>query len=130
MGNYEDFGPGGKVVGTLLALPITARSPRGIPGFKLNGGNFTTWKVQGKVGGYTKYVLPPLLTSAPHTLGSYPDKVRGILNEGGLFGERKGWHLPGFDTSSWEICDISSGLPNNTAGVGFFVKSHSLKTPR
>ncbi|KAF7789941.1 hypothetical protein EIP86_000889 [Pleurotus ostreatoroseus] len=29
-------------------------SPRGIPGFKLTGSNFTTWKVQGKLGGYTE----------------------------------------------------------------------------
>ena len=27
---------------------------RGIAGFELNGGTFTTWKVQGKLGGYTK----------------------------------------------------------------------------
>lgn len=27
---------------------------RGIAGFKLEGGSFTTWKVQGKLGGYTK----------------------------------------------------------------------------
>ena len=27
---------------------------RGIAGFELNGGAFTTWKVQGKLGGYTK----------------------------------------------------------------------------
>lgn len=32
------------------------KSPRGIPGFKLTGGNITTWKVQGKLGGYTGYV--------------------------------------------------------------------------
>lgn len=30
------------------------KSARGIAGFTLNGGNITTWKVQGKVGGYTK----------------------------------------------------------------------------
>ncbi len=27
---------------------------RGIAGFQLNDGTITTWKVQGKVGGYTK----------------------------------------------------------------------------
>lgn len=27
------------------------------------------------------------------------DPVRGPMNEGGLYGERQGWHLPGFDTS-------------------------------
>ncbi|EKM56228.1 glycoside hydrolase family 35 protein [Phanerochaete carnosa HHB-10118-sp] len=90
------------------------RSPRGIPGFQLNSGNFTTWKVQGKLGGYT----------------NYPDKVRGILNEGGLFGEREGWHLPGFDTSSWASRSLSSGLPNDTAGVGFFVTTFNLAVPQ
>ena len=30
----------------------TIKSPRGIRGYKLNNGTFTTWKVQGKVGGY------------------------------------------------------------------------------
>ena len=34
------------------------RSPRGIPAFNLvGGGNFSYWKVQGKLGGYTKYVV-------------------------------------------------------------------------
>lgn len=33
------------------------KSARGIAGFELIGGKFDTWKVQGKVGGYTEYVL-------------------------------------------------------------------------
>ena len=33
------------------------KSPRGIRGFELVGGNFTTWKVQGKFGGYMGYVI-------------------------------------------------------------------------
>lgn len=57
---------------------------------------------------------------------SYPDKVRGVLNEGGLYGERLGWHLPGYDTSPWEARDLSEGLPNATAGVGFFVTTFDL----
>jgi hypothetical protein len=60
---------------------------------------------------------------------SYPDKVRGIFNEGGLFGERQGWHLPGFNTSSWTDRDISAGLPNSSAGVGFFVTTFDLDIP-
>ncbi|KAI0632367.1 glycoside hydrolase superfamily [Trametes polyzona] len=93
----------------------TEKSPRGIPGFKLNSGNFTTWKVQGKVGGYL----------------NYPDKVRGVMNEGGLFGEREGWHLPGFDLASAKFTsrDISEGLPNSSAGVGFFVTTFDLDLP-
>ncbi|KAI0684047.1 glycoside hydrolase superfamily [Cytidiella melzeri] len=90
----------------------TERSPRGIPGFALTGGNFTTWKVQGKLGGYT----------------DFPDKLRGVLNEGGLFGERAGWHLPGFSTSSWTTRAPSQGLPNGP-GVGFFVTTFELSVP-
>ncbi|PSS38131.1 hypothetical protein PHLCEN_2v38 [Hermanssonia centrifuga] len=90
----------------------TEKSPRGIPGFKLNNGNFTTWKVQGKLGGYTQY----------------PDKTRGLLNEGGLFGERQGWHLPGFDTSSWTSRSLSQSLPNGP-GIGFFVTTFNLNVP-
>lgn len=62
---------------------------------------------------------------------SFPDKHRGVLNEGGLFGERQGWHLPNFDTStsSWSSRDLSSGLPDNEAGVGFFVTTFDLSLP-
>ncbi|KAK1217819.1 hypothetical protein PQX77_019527 [Marasmius sp. AFHP31] len=86
------------------------KSPRGVRGFQLNSGTFGDWKVQGKIGGYT----------------NFPDKTRGVLNEGGLFGERKGWHLPGFDTSSW---DTVSNISLSTAGVGFFVTTFDLSIP-
>ncbi|EIM90945.1 glycoside hydrolase family 35 protein [Stereum hirsutum FP-91666 SS1] len=91
------------------------KSPRGIRGFHLSEGEFSTWKVQGKVGGYN----------------NFPDKHRGVLNEGGLFGERQGWHLPDFDTStsSWSSRDLSSGLPDSQAGVGFFVTTFDLSLP-
>ncbi|KAF8238073.1 glycoside hydrolase family 35 protein [Tricholoma matsutake] len=90
--------------------PDTSKSPRGVRGFMLDTGTFTEWKVQGKIGGYT----------------NYPDKVRGVFNEGGLYGERKGWHLPGFDTSTWTYRDLAQGVPNSTAGVGFFVTTFNL----
>jgi len=93
--------------------PDTSKSPRGVRGFQLNSGSFGTWKVQGKVGGYTGFL----------------DKTRGVFNEGGLFGERKGWHLPGFDTSSWVSRDLSTGLPGGSAGVGFFVTTFKLNIP-
>ncbi|KDR66703.1 hypothetical protein GALMADRAFT_80472, partial [Galerina marginata CBS 339.88] len=90
--------------------PNVLKSPRGIRGFQLDtGGPFAEWKVQGKVGGYN----------------NFPDKVRGVLNEGGLFGERKGWHLPSFSTSTWETRPLLEGLPNG-AGVGFFVTTFDL----
>jgi hypothetical protein len=87
--------------------------------------------VQGKVGGYTGYVLTRLIAPSfsYQFVFSYPDKVRGIFNEGGLFGERQGWHLPGFNTSSWADRDLSAGLPNSSAGVGFFVSTFDLNIP-
>ncbi|KAF7307730.1 Glycoside hydrolase family 35 protein [Mycena kentingensis (nom. inval.)] len=93
--------------------PDTSKSPRGVRGFKLDTGTFSTWKVQGKVGGYKGFL----------------DKVRGVFNEGGLFGERRGFHLPGFDTSSWTARDLSTGLPNGSAGIGFFVTTFNLSVP-
>ena len=60
----------------------------------------------------------------------YPDKLRGVLNEGGLFGERKGWHLPGFDASGWTARELSQGLPGGGAGVGFFITTFDLDFPK
>ncbi|KAI0775604.1 glycoside hydrolase superfamily [Trametes elegans] len=98
------------------------KSDRGIRGFALVGdgniANFSTWKVQGNLGGYT----------------GFPDKVRGVLNEGGLFAERSGWHLPGFVTDSSSLVnftprELSAGLPDDLAGVGFFTTTVVLDVP-
>ena len=61
----------------------------------------------------------------------YPDKTRGVWNEGGLYGERMGWHLPGFDTSGaeWSERNLEAGLPGGKAGVGFFVTTFELSFP-
>ncbi|SJL18216.1 uncharacterized protein ARMOST_21794 [Armillaria ostoyae] len=98
--------------------PDFSKGPRGIHGFQLNSGKFTHWRVQGKIGGYTKWVPPPI-----------PVAYSTVFNEGGLYGERKGWHLPGFDTSSWESRDLNHGLPKSAAGVGFFVTTFDLHIP-
>ncbi|CEL57170.1 hypothetical protein RSOLAG1IB_08403 [Rhizoctonia solani AG-1 IB] len=88
----------------------SSKSPRGIRGYELIGGTFTEWKVQGKQGGYT----------------GFKDKLRGILNNGGLYGERQGWHLPDFDDSKWTKVELSKGLSDNQAGVGWFRTTFSL----
>ncbi|KAF5374918.1 hypothetical protein D9758_000010 [Tetrapyrgos nigripes] len=75
------------------------KSPRSVRGFQLNSGAFVP---------------------------SFPDEAR-VLNEGRFFGERKGWHLPGFDTSSW---DTVSDLSLNASGVGFFVTTFDLNVPQ
>ncbi|KAK0207773.1 galactose-binding domain-like protein [Armillaria fumosa] len=89
--------------------PNSSKSPRGICRFQLNSSTFTQWQVQGKIGRYTE----------PH----------GMFNEGGLYGKHKGWHLPGFDTSSWESTDLNHGLPRSAAGIGFFMMTFDLHIP-
>ena len=59
----------------------------------------------------------------------FPDKLRTVANEGGLFGEREGWHLPGFDVSGWVQRDLNDGLPDAQAGIGFFVATFNLDVP-
>jgi len=43
-----------------------------------------------------------------------PDPVRGPLNNGGLYGERSGWHLPGFPDGGWQ----PTGFPRADRGQG------------
>ena len=69
------------------------------------------------------------LRSCFDKVSSFPDRVRGIFNEGGLFGERAGWHLPGFDVSNWVTRDLSDSLPGDNSGVGFFVTTFELHIP-
>ncbi|KAG6845067.1 hypothetical protein H0H87_001129 [Tephrocybe sp. NHM501043] len=45
--------------------PDSSKSPRGVRGFKLDSGNFTTWKVQGKVGGYLNWPSRDLTEGLP-----------------------------------------------------------------
>ena len=62
--------------------PNGPQNPRGILGATLLGGDFTSWRIQGNAGGEANI-----------------DPVRGPMNEGGLYGERLGWHLPGHKAS-------------------------------
>jgi hypothetical protein len=93
--------------------PSGPQNPRGILGATLYGqGNnelkFTQWKIQGNAGGAAVVV----------------DEVRGPMNEGGLYGERLGWHLPGFDTSSWKAGSPTEGL--DKAGVSWYITNFQL----
>ncbi|KAJ7836814.1 glycosyl hydrolases family 35-domain-containing protein [Mycena leptocephala] len=88
------------------------KSPRGIQGYYLlNSESQPTWKVQGKLGGFQ----------------NFPDRVRGIMNEGGFFGDRAGWHLPGFDDSAWNTTTLSEG--QSGAGVRYFRTTFDLNAP-
>ncbi|KAJ6584740.1 glycoside hydrolase family 35 protein [Mycena capillaripes] len=86
------------------------KEPRGIRGYALAGGNttFDSWKLQGNLGGAT------------HT----PDTYRGYINEGGLWAERIGAHLPGFPDSAWASGSPLSGV--SKAGINFYRTTFEL----
>ena len=73
------------------------RQPRGLIGAALRSADGATldagigWRIQGAAGGE-----------------DLPDRVRGPLNTGGLYGERAGWHLPGFPDRSMRPAAPSS----------------------
>ncbi|KAJ5309162.1 hypothetical protein N7508_004541 [Penicillium antarcticum] len=81
--------------------PNGAQNPRGILGATLTGSNFTSWRIQGNAGGEANI-----------------DPVRGPLNEGGLYGERMGWHLPGYKAS--KAATSSSPLDGVSGAEGRF----------
>jgi hypothetical protein len=92
--------------------PSGGENPRGILGAKLYAGNtaleFSQWKIQGNAGGGASNL----------------DVMRGPMNEGGLYGERMGWHLPGFDTSAWKKGSPGDGL--DRSGVSWYSTSFKL----
>ncbi|KAH7102986.1 glycoside hydrolase family 35 protein [Auriculariales sp. MPI-PUGE-AT-0066] len=89
------------------------KAPRGIFEYSFVGNTettVTTWKVTGNLGGE-----------------SYIDKARGPLNEGGLYAERQGWHLPGFDDSKWKVGDPNRGF--SSPGVSLYRTKFNLNVP-
>ncbi|KAF8159357.1 glycoside hydrolase family 35 protein [Crassisporium funariophilum] len=91
------------------------KEPRGIRGFSITGGNttFSSWKLQGNQGG----------------AASTPDTFRGYLNEGGLYAERIGAHLPGFPDSTWSTGTPLTGGGVKGAGVNFYRTTFNLSIP-
>jgi beta-galactosidase len=82
--------------------PVGTQNPRGILGATLLGGsNFTSWRIQGNAGGEANI-----------------DPVRGPMNEGGLYGERLGWHLPGY--SAPKSAGSSTPLEGVSTAAGRF----------
>ncbi|KAJ5712093.1 hypothetical protein N7488_006249 [Penicillium malachiteum] len=90
-----------------------ALNPRGILDVSLAGSSsgFTHWRLAGTAGGESNL-----------------DPVRGVYNEDGLHAERVGWHLPGFDASSWDSVK-GSDLTFEGATVRFFRTTVSLDLP-
>ncbi|KAL8702848.1 MAG: hypothetical protein Q9201_003988 [Fulgogasparrea decipioides] len=88
------------------------KNPRGILNYTLFGRNQSdiSWKITGNLGGE-----------------NYRDHVRGPLNEGGLYAERQGYHLPHPPTGDWESAKPTEGIP--TAGVAFYTTTFNLSLP-
>ena len=88
-------------------------NPRGILDYNLSGRNQSgiNWKITGNLGGE-----------------DYLDRTRGPLNEGGLWAERQGFHLPDPPSQNWESrSPISQGI--SAPGVGFYTTSFELNMP-
>ena len=89
MGQYEDWSADGR-----------SKGGRGLVDVSIDGAASWQWRLQGAVG-----ADQPV------------DTARGLYNNGGLWGERKGWHLPGAPDGSWPV---ASSLKSARAGVTFY----------
>jgi hypothetical protein len=69
-----------------------------------------SWKIQGNAGGE-----------------AIADPVRGALNNGGLFGERNRWHLPGFPDGSWATHPVPDTAA--VAGTAWYRTQFTLAIP-
>ncbi|KAE8454333.1 hypothetical protein EG329_005258 [Mollisiaceae sp. DMI_Dod_QoI] len=88
--------------------------PRGLTYFSLSGHQDlkdVQWKITGNFGGE-----------------QYPDLARGPRNEGAMYSERMGWHLPKSPSQNWDNrSPVIDGL--DQAGVGFFTTTFELDMP-
>ena len=89
------------------------KKPRGILDYLLSGreADAITWKLTGNHGGE-----------------DYHDKVRGPLNEGGLYAERHGFHQPEPPSADWKSSSPLDRL--SEPGIGFYSAKLDLDIPR
>jgi beta-galactosidase GanA len=101
MGHEEDYNSSN---GNKAARGLTSASLDGAPTASI------TWRLQGVRGGEQQI-----------------DPVRGPLSTGGLYGERAGWSLPGFNDRAWQTVS----LPNRdtTPGVAWYRTTVNLDLP-
>ena len=90
----------------------TMKHPRGILRYNFAGHEKSdiTWKLTGNLGGE-----------------SYADQTRGPLNEGGMYAERQGYHLPNPPSGSWKTGNPTDGL--TAAGINFYATNFQLNLP-
>jgi hypothetical protein len=90
------------------------KNPRGILDYSLEGHekHDIEWKITGNLGGE-----------------AYADKTRGPLNEGGLWAERHGLHLPDPPAADWKVSrGPTEGI--ETAGIAWYVTRFILDLPK
>jgi beta-galactosidase GanA len=68
------------------------------------------WKIQGNLGGE-----------------DIADPVRGPANNGGLYGERAGWYLPGFPDRRWTRATVPA--PDAPSGTSWYRTTFRLHVP-
>ncbi|KAH8815593.1 glycoside hydrolase superfamily [Xylogone sp. PMI_703] len=90
------------ILGAYLLPHSTTEKPISNTGFK-------TWKIQGNAGG-----------------SSNIDAVRGPMNEGGLYGERIGLHLPSVSDSLFTSRTSSPLDGLNSSGIAFYTTTFHL----
>lgn len=92
--------------------PDEMKDPRGILNYSLSGHTQSdiTWRLTGNLGGE-----------------EYIDKVRGPLNEGGLYAERQGYTQPFPPNVNWAAGNPETGI--STAGVAFYQADFHLDLP-
>ncbi|MBP2707705.1 beta-galactosidase [Microbispora sp. RL4-1S] len=89
------------------------KQPRGLVAAAVEGSTAPiAWKIQGARGGE-----------------DLPDPVRGPLNTGGQYGERSGWHLPGYPDRSWTGVPSPAGRPL-APGVTWYRTDFRLDLPK
>ncbi|KAI0129915.1 lactase [Xylariales sp. AK1849] len=91
----------------------TMKTPRGIINYTITGHvqSDISWKINGNLGGE-----------------EYVDQLRGPFNEGGMWAERQGYHLPDPPTAGWESASPLEGI--EAAGVGFYSTNFDLNVPK
>ncbi|WP_433383853.1 beta-galactosidase [Actinoplanes sp. CA-142083] len=74
------------------------RQPRGLVGAAISGISEISWRIQGQ---------------------ARVDPVRGGLNNGGLYGERAGWSLPGYSDRGWPAAGFAAAPGVTWLRTGF-----------
>jgi hypothetical protein len=112
MGQYGNWFAGYNEMKTprgIIGYDFPGHTPSQVNGSLLDDG--ITWKITGNLGGE-----------------DYMDKSRGPLNEGALWVDRNGYHLPGAPTSSWND-SAGPGTGLSRAGVSFYSTTLPLDIP-